>query len=619
MPLPSAAVEMVLRSTGARAVTAIEVVQQLWSGYGQIVRCHLDDGNRQSVIVKHVRWPDEIDHPRGWSTDRSHERKVRSYQVETAWYADVAELCPADRCRVPACLAVETDGDEVLLILEDLDDAGFAGRSTRATLDEIDAGLAWLAGFHATFLGVSPVGLWPIGTYWHLDTRPDELAAMPDGPLKRAATAIDRRLTASPFQTLVHGDAKLANFCFSADGRRAAAVDFQYVGGGCGMKDVTYFIGSCLDEAACQRRAPALLDRYFVLLADALAETGSPVDRVALEADWRSLYAVAWTDFSRFLQGWSPGHGKLHAYSARLEREVLASPGLTRPAPTAVDLGSLADLAVDAARAAGRIIAASRPARIDHKAGAASAASQVVTEVDHRSEAVILDHLAPTLDRFDLGLLTEERDDDGGRRSASHFWCIDPLDGTLSFVEDRPGYAVSIALVRHDGTPVIGVVHDPLDGATFRAIDGSGVSLDGVPWAPPPAGSKLTVFADRSFVEHPGHAGVRAALDTVATDLGLDGVDVRVGAGAVMNAIGALRTPNGCYLKFPAAAGGGSLWDFAATACLFSELGAVATDVHGEPLDLNRVGSTFMNHRGVLFASDAELAERLRKVRPPVG
>ena len=45
----------------------------------------------------------------------------------------------------------------------------------------------------------------------------------------------------------------------------------------------------------------------------------------ALEADWRALYPVAWTDFSRFLQGWSPGHWKLHRYTARLEREVLAS------------------------------------------------------------------------------------------------------------------------------------------------------------------------------------------------------------------------------------------------------------------------------------------------------
>ena len=47
------------------------------------------------------------------------------------------------------------------------------------------------------------------------------------------------------------------------------------------------------------------------------------IDLDALESDWRGLYPVAWTDFVRFLRGWSPGHWKIHRYSARLAREVL--------------------------------------------------------------------------------------------------------------------------------------------------------------------------------------------------------------------------------------------------------------------------------------------------------
>ncbi len=311
-----------LRATGASRLNESGVIQNLWSGYGKIVRCALEGSELGSVVVKHVHWPDAGHHPRGWNTSRSHERKVKSYQVETAFYDKWADRCD-DACRVPKCFALETHGDEVFMVLEDLDASGFSGRRNHVSDAEIKACLAWLAYFHATFMGETPAGLWETGSYWHLETRPDELAALDDPVLKAAAPAIDRRLRESPFQTLVHGDAKLANFCFSADGSRVAAVDFQYVGGGCGMKDVAYFLGSCLGEDECERQEGALLDFYFQTLGAALQERGKNIDFHALEAGWRALYPAAWTDFFRFLQGWSPGHWKIHRYSERLAREVL--------------------------------------------------------------------------------------------------------------------------------------------------------------------------------------------------------------------------------------------------------------------------------------------------------
>ena len=314
----------VLRSTGAESITGTEVVQSLWSGYGQIVRCHLAGFNAPSVILKHVRWPDQHAHKYGWASDRSHQRKLKSYQVETCWYQRYATRCSA-ACRVPRCLAFEQRTEGVLLLLEDLDAAGFAGRRHHVQDAEVSACLTWLAHFHATFMEERPSGLWATGTYWHLATRPDELSALEDSPLKAAAAELDRRLSGSRFQTFVHGDAKLANFCFSARGESAAAVDFQYVGGGCGMKDVAYFISSCFDEDECSRREASLLDCYFERLRDALARTGKCINCRELEVSWRELYPVAWTDFFRFLQGWSPGHWKAHRYSKRLAEEVLRS------------------------------------------------------------------------------------------------------------------------------------------------------------------------------------------------------------------------------------------------------------------------------------------------------
>ncbi|SMO72926.1 Ecdysteroid kinase [Saccharicrinis carchari] len=311
-----------IKATGAVNLFVQEEIQSLWSGYGSIVRIALEGGSIRSVVAKHVRMPAQNKHPRGWNTDLSHLRKVKSYEVETAWYKNYSTWCNVD-CRVPKCLALEAKDNEVFMVMEDLDSSGFDTRLSSVSWYHVEVCLSWLAHFHATFLMQKPEGLWSVGTYWHLETRPDELKVLNDKALKEAAPIIDKKLNEANYQTFVHGDAKLANFCFSADGKKVAAVDFQYVGGGCGMKDVAYFIGSCLNEEDCEKLEDKILDYYFVALRDALKKQGKKVDFDEMENEWRMLYPVAWTDFHRFLKGWSPGHWKINSYSERLAREVL--------------------------------------------------------------------------------------------------------------------------------------------------------------------------------------------------------------------------------------------------------------------------------------------------------
>jgi len=131
-------------------------------------------------------------------------------------------------------------------------------------------------------------------------------------------------LNSAQYQTLIHGDAKVANFCFSADGQSVAAVDFQYVGGGCGMKDVAYFFGSCLSEDECEAWLDELLDEYFIVLRQALNARHHDINFDALESEWRQLFPVAWVDFHRFLLGWMPNHWKVNDYSRRVTAQVLA-------------------------------------------------------------------------------------------------------------------------------------------------------------------------------------------------------------------------------------------------------------------------------------------------------
>jgi hypothetical protein len=292
--------EWIASVTGARRARRGRQLQSLWGGYGDLFRVELDGGIAPTAVVKWVRPPAHAE------ATVSDTRKRRSYDVEAAFYRDFAARCD-DTCRVARLYDSRIVGGEWLFVLEDLDAAGFAARRADTDATSLAACLAWLASFHARFLGEPGAGLWPTGTYWHLATRTDELPAITDSALRRIAPVLDARLSAARYQTILHGDPKEENFCFTADGRRVAAVDFQYAGRGCAMKDVAYLLHGRRDESA-DGIAHAHLDTYFRELRAAIARgpTSAVVDLDAIEAEWRSLYSIARLDFCRFLAGWRP-------------------------------------------------------------------------------------------------------------------------------------------------------------------------------------------------------------------------------------------------------------------------------------------------------------------------
>ena len=282
-----------------------------------------------------------------------------------------------------------------------------------------------------------------------------------------------------------------------------------------------------------------------------------------------------------------------------------------------LDLQSLAETAVAAARSAGQIISQSsnQEIEVEHKDGGHSYASQVVTEVDRKAQDAILEILNSASDEYDFALLTEESEDDHSRFQKEYFWCIDPLDGTLPFTRKEPGYSVSIALVSKCGKPQIGVVYDPVHDVLWEAAIGRGVKKNDQPWMMNSNSDVLTFTYDRSFEKHPERQRVLDELNSYAQAIGLTKVYATQYGGAVINACHALESAPGCHFKFAKPEeGGGSIWDYAATACLFEQVGASVSDVYGDALDLNRPDSTFMDHRGAVYATDAILASKIRAI-----
>ncbi len=144
------------------------------------------------------------------------------------------------------------------------------------------------------------------------------------------------------------------------------------------------------------------------------------------------------------------------------------------------DAEALLRIAVDAASEAGRLLASwrgdERPEVVDTK----SSPTDVVTEMDRRSEALITGRIRAV--RPGDTVLGEEGGQTSGNASGDHGgpgrvrWVVDPLDGTVNYLYGLRDWAVSIA-AEVDGIIVAGVVEMPRSGETFTAVAGQGAWL----------------------------------------------------------------------------------------------------------------------------------------------
>ncbi|PRW55934.1 choline kinase [Chlorella sorokiniana] len=320
----------------APTVVSARPIQSLWAGYGSVYEAETDD--EEQLIIK------EIAPPPGSGV--SHLRKLRSYRVESHFYERVAPHLPPDAaCHVPQCLGVHSTldsedgscGGGMQLVMRNLRQR-FPRRASGLDEAHTKAALCWLAAFHAACWGADAkrLGLWEQGCYWHLETRLEELDDIGREwhSLAAAAHELDRRLQATPFRTLCHGDFKTENMLFSdpSGGKSSgsgselevAAYDFQYVGSGSGMKDVAYLFASGVQARLVQQPAgeEALLRYYHAQLMEGLRElagSSSQGQQAAVIGDPAAAaealqqysyeamfgdYQVALCDYVRWMAGW---------------------------------------------------------------------------------------------------------------------------------------------------------------------------------------------------------------------------------------------------------------------------------------------------------------------------
>ena len=276
------------------------LIQKLWAGYGELYRYYFEGNN---YIIKNIKFPVNLSHPKGWNTNIGDLRKRKSYEVEKLFYQQYSDQI-GEKCRLPKFFDCEVTNLGMTLVIEDLHESGFNDLKMVFTFEELKVVVSWLAKFHAINMNKYFPELWKEGTYWYLDTRKEEFDRMEDGEHKQKAKEWSDRLINCKYKTLLHGDAKYANFLWSDKGE-VAAVDFQYTGKGCGMKDLIYLF-SC--DTSFNHLHDNLLQYYF----QELSKFYEGDDVVEIIKEWHAMFEIARKDFERFLIGWSPDHWKLN-------------------------------------------------------------------------------------------------------------------------------------------------------------------------------------------------------------------------------------------------------------------------------------------------------------------
>lgn len=129
------------------------------------------------------------------------------------------------------------------------------------------------------------------------------------------------------------------------------------------------------------------------------------------------------------------------------------------------DQDELLELAVEAARLGGRLLAERAAAGAERSVASKSTPTDLVSEADLASQRAIRALLAAR--RPADGFLGEEEGQDEAGESGVR-WIVDPLDGTVNFLFGIPQWAVSVAAADADGA-LAGAVYDPSRGELFTA------------------------------------------------------------------------------------------------------------------------------------------------------
>ena len=256
-------------------------------------------------------------------------------------------------------------------------------------------------------------------------------------------------------------------------------------------------------------------------------------------------------------------------------------------------MNALLQTAIDAAQKAGKVL--KEGFGTDYTISSKSQIHDLVTEYDHKSEAIIIETIRSSFP--DHQILTEESGLHGSYGDIT--WIIDPLDGTVNFAHGIPFFCVSIAAIQ--GTDILcGVIYSPMTEELFSAEKDGGAFLNGNSYKVTQQISLLHSFLVTGFPysvkENPLHC-----IEHFAHIVGM-GIPIRrLGSAALDLAYVAVGRFDGFWEVAL------QPWDMAAGALLVKEAGGIVIDYSGNDLNVMQSSSIIAGNIDIVKALQNEI------------
>jgi len=263
------------------------------------------------------------------------------YDMELGWYRDVADDCPA-LCPASYYAEIADNEQEFVLLLEDMAPASQGDQLMGASLVQVETTLAEAAALHS----FQPSGGFQILKWLHhgadngqflenslsagYPAFRERFSSLLSADILDLGQQLVDRIAAyiahEPQKpAITHGDMRLDNILFHADGRIAALVDWQTCSLGNPANDVAYLIGTSFSDPAVRRQ------QEEKLVQDYLSRRTKAPD-----------FELFWTDYRRHaFSGFIMAiNASLHVEQTDRGDRMFAAMA-ERPAQMAIDLDSL--------------------------------------------------------------------------------------------------------------------------------------------------------------------------------------------------------------------------------------------------------------------------------------